>query len=86
MAASAAVPVLGSLVKKILPDNMFGDIIGGLLDKPQISTPPDPIINKVQGPLSPGEGPEYLETYNCIQVSNNSLIWRTLPHPKMRCP
>jgi hypothetical protein len=62
MAASAAVPVLGSLVKKILPDNMFGDIIGGLLDKPQISTPPDPIINKVQGPLSPGEGPEYLET------------------------
>lgn len=50
--ALGAETLLKPLIKEILPDNVIGDLIGGLLDKPQESLNPDPVVRKTQGYLS----------------------------------
>lgn len=42
----AAASEVKGLVKSILPDNIIGDALGGLLDAPQLGEQPVPIINK----------------------------------------
>lgn len=49
---SGVLQPLANIAKKILPDNIVGDVIGGLLDKPQISDNPAPLVRKDQNYLS----------------------------------
>jgi hypothetical protein len=39
---------LEDIVDKIMPVNLVGDIIGGILDKPQIATQPEPLVRRVK--------------------------------------
>jgi len=53
--------LLGPIIKKALPDNIIGDLVGGLLDKPQITINPEPITRKEQGYLSHSVNPEPID-------------------------
>jgi len=52
---------IDNLITKALPTNLIGDLVGGLLDKPQVSLNPELITHKNQGYLSNVVGPEYVE-------------------------
>lgn len=49
------------LTKSIMPSAIVGDLLGGLLDKPEEPEQPTPIVNKDQEYLSNSRGAEYLE-------------------------
>jgi hypothetical protein len=53
---------LDNLLESCVPDNLIGDLVGGCLDKPQISLQPELIVRKDQGYLSHSVGPEYVES------------------------
>lgn len=49
------------LTKSIMPSAIVGDLLGGLLDKPEEPEQPTPIVRKDQEYLSNSRGAEYLE-------------------------
>lgn len=49
------------LVSSIMPSQIIGDMLGGLLDKPEVPIDPDVIANKDQAYLSNARGPAYIE-------------------------
>jgi hypothetical protein len=52
---------LADIVKSVMPANIVGDLIGGLLDRPEDPTDPQPIVRKDQGYLSNARGIASLE-------------------------
>lgn len=58
---SGIVKAFEDIVDEIIPDNLVGDIISTVLDKPSMPIPADWINHKTLGPLSSFTGPEYVE-------------------------
>jgi len=52
---------IDDLVGTIIPGNLVGDLLGALLDKPQVSTPPELKVVKDQGYLSHGVSVDFVE-------------------------
>jgi len=50
-----------NLVNSVMPSNIIGDLIGGLLDKPEVPSDPEVIAVKDQAYLSNARGPAFLE-------------------------
>lgn len=53
--------VFHSLVDSFMPSEIVGDLLGGLLDKPENPVDPDPIAHKDQGYLSNARGIAHVE-------------------------
>jgi hypothetical protein len=68
---------LDDVVSEILPMNLIEDTVGALLDKPQISTNPDPIVMKSQTYLSQAVNVDFVDT---LQLNAKDLQMTTKEH------
>jgi hypothetical protein len=73
MVGAIAADKFSDLIKSVLPSNIVGDMIGGLLDRPEDPTDPQPIANKDQGYLSNSRGVANLEKLT-LEPSAQQLV------------
>jgi len=51
------------VINAIEPENLIGDIIGTILDKPQVNAPPDQVSLKFRGTMNNGVGAEQIDKF-----------------------
>jgi hypothetical protein len=60
-AQSGFLDTLSDIVDKVIPANLIGDAIGGLLDKPQIAVNPEPVISRQMPYLGHSANIDYVD-------------------------